>query len=69
MVKQKVLSSLPTLTNYPLPQVMIISFYLAICPIIFCVQEKKLDTKKIYSVFCFFSIYIIVHCLYCIIAL
>ena len=46
MVKQKVLSSLPTLANYPLAQVMIISFYLAICPKIFCVQEKNNDTKK-----------------------
>ena len=47
MVKQKVLSSLPTLTNYPLAQVMIISFYLAICPKIFCVQEKNTETKNI----------------------
>lgn len=47
MVKQKVLSSLPTLANYPLAQVMIISFYLAICPKIFCVQEKNNDTKNI----------------------
>lgn len=47
MVKQKVLSSLPTPANYPLAQVMIISFYLAIGPKIFCVQEKNNDTKNI----------------------